>query len=179
MVRGEIQKNMTVSIRIEKTLTDEERRTLFEWGQNIFGVEDMLFRWRPKDWHFLVENDGQVLSHVGVLKTTVRVKQQDIAVGGIGGVVSVPEAQGRGHVHAAMSRAAEFMRDHLQVEFGMLFCLQRLMPFYERQSWHLLDDIVEFDQPTGKVVSPFCVMALPLADRQWPAGKVELGDWPW
>jgi len=113
------------------------------------------------------------------METTVRVGGRDIKVGGIGGVVSVPEARRRGHVHAAMRQAAEFMRDQLQVEFGMLFCLPRLVPFYARQNWLLLEDVVEFDQPAGPAVSPFHSMVLPFADRKWPAGKVELGGLPW
>ena len=58
---------MGVQIRLEKNLTDAERRTLFEWGQDIFGVADKLYQWRPKDWHFIVEENGRVVSHVGVI----------------------------------------------------------------------------------------------------------------
>lgn len=170
---------MTRIIRVEKILTDEERRTLFEWGKDIFGVQDKLFQWRPKDWHFIVEDEGRVVSHVGVLEATVRVGGREIRVGGIGGVVSVPEASGRGHAQAGMKRAVEFMRDELQVEFGMLFCLPRLAPFYARQNWQLLEELVEFEQPLGPVASPFCSMVLPFGDRSWPAGKVELGGLPW
>lgn len=170
---------MVGTIRLEKTLTDEERRTLFEWGPEIFGVQDKLFHWRPKDWHFIVEDEGRVVSHVGVLETAVRAGEREIRVGGIGGVVSVPEASGRGHAHAAMSRAAEFMRDELQVEFGMLFCLPRLRAFYAGQNWQLLEAVVEFDQPSGLVISPFHVMVLPFAEREWPSGKVEVGGLPW
>lgn len=170
---------MSVQIRLEKSLTDAERRTLFEWGQDIFGVADKLYQWRPKDWHFIVEENGCVVSHVGVLQTTVRAGQQTISVGGIGGVVSVPEAQGRGHAQSAMRRAAEFMCAELQAEFGMLFCLPRLAPFYARQGWQLLEEMVEFDQPSGPIASPFNVMTLPCHGHEWPAGKIEIGGLPW
>ena len=170
---------MGVEIRFERSLTDAERRTLFEWGKDIFGVADKLYQWRPKEWHFIVEEDGLVVSHVGVLQTTVRAGAREVRVGGIGGVVTVPEAQGRGHVHAAMRRAAEFMCDELQVEFGMLFCLPRLAPFYARQGWQLLAETVEFDQPSGPIASPFSVMALPCHGHEWPAGKIEVGGLPW
>ncbi|MEP6706974.1 MAG: GNAT family N-acetyltransferase [Pyrinomonadaceae bacterium] len=170
---------MSVQIRFEKSLTDEEWQTLFEWDKNIFGVEDMLYRWRPKDWHFIVEAKGRVVSHVGVLQTTVRAGEHAVLVAGIGGVVSVPEAQGRGHAQSAMRRAVEFMRDELQVEFGMLFCLPRLAPFYARQGWQLLEETVEFEQPSGPIPSPFCVMVLPFGGREWPAGKTLLGGLPW
>ncbi|HYE15101.1 MAG TPA: GNAT family N-acetyltransferase [Pyrinomonadaceae bacterium] len=171
---------MGVVIRLETELTDEERRTLFEWGEDIFGVRDKQFRWRPKDWHFLVEADGRVTTHVGVIKHTVRAGGREVTVGGIGGVVTVPEAQGNGLAQRAMRHAAEFMCDELQVEFGMLFCEDRLVPFYARLGWRKVEDEVEFEQEAGPVVSPFNVMVLPCGEgREWPAGRVEIGGLPW
>jgi predicted N-acetyltransferase YhbS len=173
------EKELSVEIRFADTLTDEERQTLFGWGENIFGVEDHLYRWRPKELHFITEEDGRVVSHVGVLKTEVTAGGREITVGGVGGVVTIPEAQGRRYVHTAMRRAAEFMRGELGVEFGMLFCLPRLAPFYARQGWQLLEEEVEFEQPTGKIISPFRVMALACDGRVWPAGRVEIAGLPW
>jgi aminoglycoside 2'-N-acetyltransferase I len=170
---------MTLEIRFAKTITEEERRTLFEWGTDIFGVADKLYQWRPKEVHFFVEDDGHVVSHVGILEATVQAGEREVRVGGIGGVVSVPEAQGRGHIHTAMRRAAEFMRDELQVEFGMLFCLPGLVPFYARQGWQLLDEIVQFQQPSGPVISPFRSMVLSWDGCEWPAGKVDVRGLPW
>jgi predicted GNAT family N-acyltransferase len=168
-----------VEIRFAGGLTDEERRSLFGWGENIFGVEDAQYRWRPKDYHFITEEDGRAISHVGVLKTEVKAGGQEVAVGGVGAVVTVPEARGRRLVHAAMRRAAEFICRELGAEFGMLFCLERLVPFYARQGWQLVEEEVEFEQPSGKVVSPFRVMVLPCGSRAWPAGRVEVAGFPW
>lgn len=170
---------MGVEIRLERSFTDEERETLFGWGKDIFGLEDRLYSWRPKEWHFITYEDGRAVSHVGVLKTTVRAGGREVTVGGVGGVVTVPEAQGRRHVHAAMRRAVEFICEKLKVEFGMLFCLQRLAPFYARQGWQLVEETIEFEQPAGTTVSPFRVMILPCGERVWPAGRVEVGGHPW
>ena len=170
---------MSAQIRFAKIMTDEERKTLFEWGKNIFGVEEMAYQWRPKVWHFFVEEGGKVVSHVGVVEAAVRAGDREVKVGGIGGVVSVPEVQGRGHIHKTMQRAVEFMRHELQVEFGMLFCLPRLVPFYGRQGWLLLEETVEFEQPAGPVVSPFRSMILSWDGRAWPAGKINVGGLPW
>ena len=173
------EKVLGVEIRFAEQLTDEERAALFGWGENIFGVEDAHYRWRPKDYHFVTEEDGRPLSHVGVLKDTVRAGGLDVTVGGIGGVVTIPEAQGRHLVHEAMRRAAVFMCEELGVEFGMLFCLPRLAPFYARQGWQSVEDEAEFEQPTGKVVWPFRVMVLPCGSQAWPAGRVEVAGFPW
>jgi predicted GNAT family N-acyltransferase len=168
-----------VEIRLEKSLTDEERRTLFQWGENIFGVEDALLRWRPKELHLIVEDEGRAVAHIGVVQTTVRVGGREVSVGGVGGVVSVPEARGRGHVHAGMLRADAFMCEELKVEAGMLFCLERLVAFYARQGWQLIEETVEIEQPTGTIVSPMRVMVKPCGGSIWPAGKIEVGGLPW
>jgi predicted GNAT family N-acyltransferase len=119
------------------------------------------------------------LSHVGVLKTTVKAGGTDVTVGGVGGVVTRPEAQGRRLVHAAMRRAAAFICEELKADSGMLFCLQSLSPFYARQGWRLLEEETEFGQPSGRVVSPFRVMVLPCGGYEWPAGRVEVAGFPW
>jgi len=170
---------LSVEIRFAETLTDEQKVAIFGWGKDIFGVEDKLYRWTPKEYHFVTEEDGRPLSHVGLLKTVVKAGGRDVTVAGIGGVVTRPEAQGRRYVHAMMQRAAKFMCEELKVDAGMLFCLQRLMSFYARQGWQLLEVETEFEQPTGRVVSPYRVMVLPCGDFEWPAGRVEVAGLPW
>jgi predicted GNAT family N-acyltransferase len=142
-------------------------------------LEDADYRWRPKDLHFITEEDGRVVSHVGLLKTGVTAGGRTVTVGGIGGVVTIPEAQGRRYVHAAMRRATEYMCAELRVEFGMLFCLPRLKPFYAPQGWRLIEEEVEFEQPTGKVVWPYHIMVRPCGEHVWPAGRVEVAGPPW
>ena len=170
---------LSAEIRFAETLTDEERQSLFFWGKDIFGLEDAAYRWRPKELHFITEEDGRVLSHVGLVRTRVKAGGQEVTVCGVGGVVTRPEAQGRRLVHAAMQEAARYMCGEMGVEFGMLFCLPRLAPFYERQGWQFVEDEVEIDQPDGPVVWPYRVMVLPCGERVWPAGRVEVGGLPW
>lgn len=170
---------MSVEIRYTEALTEEERQALFGWGEDIFGLEDRDYCWRPKDYHFITEEDGRPLSHVGIIKTTVGVGGRTVTVGGIGGVVTVPEAQGRRLVHEGMRQAAEFICRELGADFGMLYCLPRLENFYAQQGWQTLADEVEIEQPAGKVVWPYRVMVRPCGERVWPAGRVEVGGLPW
>ena len=170
---------MSAEIRFAETLTEAERESLFKWGEMIFGIEDAAYRWRPKELHFITEDDGRAVSHVGLVRTQVSVGGRELTVAGVGGVVTRPEAQGRRLVHAAMSEAARYMCADMGVEFGMLFCLPRLTPFYERQGWQLVPDEVEIEQPDGPIVWPYHTMILPCGGRQWPAGRVEVGGLPW
>ena len=170
---------MNESIRVVKELTDEERERLFGWGENIFGIEDNKYSWRPKDLHIILDVDGQAASHVGLIEQTVNVAGQFVRVGGVGAVVTAGDLHGRGYAQKTMRYAEKVMCEDLNVEFGLLFCLDRLKPFYERQHWQLVSEPVEFEQPSGKMVSPFNVMVLPCQGQTWPAGAVDLCSLPW
>src|SRR4051794_8773264 len=100
---------MPDEIRQAEVLTDEERQLLFGWGENIFGVAALKLSWRPKDLHFLLYADGEPVSHVGVLKHVVGVNGAPATVGGVGGVVTVPEAQKKGFACQLMQHTAKFL----------------------------------------------------------------------
>jgi hypothetical protein len=170
---------MSELIRVTYQLTDEERLQLFGWGENIFGIEDAKYTWRPKDIHIILDVDGEPVSHVGLVDHLVSVSSREVRVGGVGGVVTAGHLHGRGHAQKALRFAERFMFDELGVEFGLLFCLDRLRPFYERQGWLILNDPVKFDQPSGQMISPLNVMVLPGGSDEWPAGAVDLRSLPW
>jgi hypothetical protein len=170
---------MSETIRVAKELTADERERLFGWGENIFGLEDNKYTWRPKEVHIILDVDGQAASHVGLLEQTVDVAGQPVRVGGVGAVVTAGEMHGRGLAQKALRYAERFMCEELQVEFGLLFCLDRLKPFYARQNWQLVSEPVKFDQPSGKMISPLNVMVLPCGERIWPAGAIDLCSLPW
>lgn len=166
---------------IEQTerFADEEKRLLFGWGEDIFGVSSLNLRWRPKQLHFLLRLDGKAVSHVGLLRHEVSVAGESMTVGGIGGVVTLPEAQGRGFARRLMKRAMEVAERDSQVDAGLLFCLERLVPYYEALGWQLVNDRVLIEQPNGKIGSPLKVMVLPCGGFVWPVGEVELNSFPW
>ena len=170
---------MSEQIRVVTGITDEERKLLFGWGENIFGIEDNQYQWRPKDLHIILDVDGRAVSHVGLINHTVEVGGTPVRVGGVGGVATNGEVHGRGYAQKTLRFAEKYMCEEMNVEFGLLFCLDRLRPFYERQNWQLLYAPVEFEQPSGKMISPLNVMVLPCSEADWPAGAVNLQSLPW
>jgi GNAT superfamily N-acetyltransferase len=121
---------MTIEILRVETLSDANRATLFDWGEDIFGADHFKLRWRPKDLHFLMIVDGELVSHVGILKHEVSVGNRVIRVAGVGGVVTVPHAQKRGYASELMRHAADFF-SHWDVEGGLLFCMPRRVKLYQ------------------------------------------------
>ena len=170
---------MADEIRQAEVLTDEEKQRLFGWGENIFGVGTFKLTWRPKDLHFLLYSDGEPVSHVGVLKHVVSVNGEPASVGGVGGVVTVPEAQKKGLARRLMRHAAKFLEQEWEVDAGLLFCLPKLLAYYEALGWQEVETSVLIEQPSGKIVSPLRVMVLPLVGEGWSSGSIELGSLPW
>lgn len=170
---------MSENIRFVRELTDAERQRLFGWGEHIFGIEDANYTWRPKELHFILDVDNDPVSHVGLIDHTVSVAGQPVRVAGVGGVATAGDMHGRGYARKTLRHAVKYMCEELKVEFGLLFCLDRLMPFYARQNWQLLHEPVEIDQPSGRMTSPLNVMVLPCGDRVWPAGVTDLQSLPW
>ncbi len=168
-----------MEIRLVANLSEADKQQLFEWGPDVFGAEALHLQWRPKDWHFLVYANDQLVSHVGIVKHIVTAGEQQVSVGGIGGVVTVPAAQSKGYASTALQQATNFMREELMVEFGLLFCLQRMIPFYQRFGWQEVREPVIIDQPSEKILSPLVVMVLPCRNQTWPTGTVKLESLPW
>jgi len=170
---------MTTEIRCVKALTDEEKRQLFGWGENIFGVTPLKLSWRPKDLHFLLYSDGELVSHVGVLRHVVSLNGKPTTIGGVGGVVTVPQAQKKGFATRLMQRTAKFFECEWKVDAGLLFCFPDLMAYYRALGWQTVERTVLIEQPGGKIASPLRVMVLPLSEGCWTSGNIELLSLPW
>ena len=168
-----------LEIRLAETMTQEEAKILFDWGDDVFGARHISFHCRKSDVHFMGYADGQLVSHLGLVKAEVPVAGQPVAVGGIGGVVTIGPAQHRGYARQMLRQAAAYLCETWPVEFGMLFCLPRLVPFYSGLGWQQVAAPVSIDQPEGRVASPMLVMVKPCqSERVWPAGALEMGL-PW
>jgi len=166
-------------IRQTDALTVEETQILFGWGENIFGAEPHKLSWRPKDLHFILYADSEPVSHASILKHEVLVDGEPVTVGGVGGLVTVPQGQRKGYANRLVQHATKYLETEWRVDAGFLFCLARLMPYYGRLGWQEVGDQVIIQQPAGEIVSPMCVMVLPFGGREWPAGSIELRSLPW
>ena len=170
---------MVEVIRLVECLTDEEKQQLFGWEKNIFGVEPLNLKWRPKDLHFLFYSGGELISHVGILKHVVTVNGEFVTVGGIGGVVTIPKAQRRGFAHRLMLHTAKFLECEWKVAAGLLFCLPGIVAYYEALRWQRAEGPVLIEQPNGKFPSPLQVMVLPLCKKESLDGRIDIRSLPW
>lgn len=169
---------MAFEIRRQNHITPEQENRIHGWSDTIYGSFDG-FAFREKDEHLLGYADGVLVSHAGLLTQTVDVAGQQFAVGGVGSVVTVPEAQGKGYATAILATLPDEFRNRMRVDFGMLFCRDALVPFYVRLGWRAMTDPVTVQQPDGERVVPFNIMVLPARSSAWPAGPVHIPSLPW
>ena len=170
---------METEIKHARALTEAEQHKLFSWGEDIFEVQPLTLRWRHKDVRFVLYDQGEPVSHAGILKHSVSVNGEPVSVVGLGGVVTVPEAQGKGFARQLVRHAMRFAEGEWKVDAGLLFCRPQMVAYYEGLGWQVVESPVIIEQPSGKIASPLQVMVLPFGEVCWPAGSVDLQSLPW
>jgi GNAT superfamily N-acetyltransferase len=170
---------MEIEVKRTNELAESERAYIDAWLIQQFAEESGDYEWSDVDWHVLLRVNGQLVSHVEIVERIGAVDGRPVKLGGIGGVVTLPEWRGRGLATATLERAAAFMCEELQVAFGLLICGRDMIPFYSRLGWQVVAGPLVFDQPGGKVVFDDVTMVLPCVGQEWPEGAIDLCGLPW
>lgn len=165
--------------QLENAQTDEVGGQAF-YNPDPTPVSEMEgIEWSNAEFFVLGALDGRIVSQIGLLRREVRVGEQVIPVGGVGGVATHPEFQRRGYAGLLLDAAARFMRDEMDVSFGMLVCSPQREPYYRKFNWQPVRDRVVFDTPTGQRAWHEVTMILPLTGETWPRGLVDMCGHPW
>jgi hypothetical protein len=169
---------MDIRFKVRRRIPNSEQKILFEWGTDIFGGAKYHLEWRPADYHVIGYLKREPVTHVGIVKHSVRVGSVRKTVGGIGGVVTVPQKQRQGLAKMCLSYAHYYMRYELAVEYGFLFCLEQLVSYYRDIGWRMLENKVLINQPRGALFAPLPSMVFEFSPP-WPEGLVTLDSLPW
>lgn len=168
-----------LEIKTVTSLSEAEEKKLYGWGENIFGVQAHALHWRHKEVRFALSDKGQLVSHAAILQHPVNINGQPIMVVGLGGVVTVPEAQRKGFARQLVQHVMKYAETEWQVEAGLLFCRPQMIHYYAAMGWQQVESTVLIDQPNGKIASPLPVMVLTFRDSTWPPGTIDLDSLPW
>ncbi len=132
-------------------------------------------------WSVLIERDGIVIAHAGVVDRTILAGGQRVRVAGVQNVFVLPEHRGCGLFRRIMSTVREEGRRR-GCELGMLFCIHDIGILYERLGWRFIErDVTRIDENGCPQPLPEknLIMIEPLSRTDLPPGDLLLqgNDW--
>jgi aminoglycoside 2'-N-acetyltransferase I len=138
-----------------RRLTEQELGEIRALMARAFGTGEDAFA--QEDWehalggtHFVVEVDGQIVSHASVVPRTIEIDGRPLRTGYVEAVATLPGRQGEGHGSVVMAAATEHIRK--RYELGALGTGRH--SFYERLGWETWQGPASVLAPTGRRRTP-------------------------
>ncbi len=133
---------MQLEIKATAQLNDDEAGALKALSAAVYPPKPDAaknaspIKWARPQWSILLRDvDSQLVSYVGALTRLGLCDNQEILIGGIGGVKTHPAQRGKGYAKAGIQRATDFLRRELGVDFSLLVCRADLLTYYQRLGW--------------------------------------------
>ncbi len=126
------------------------------------------------------DENGLVVSHVGVYVREAEWDGLPVRIGGIGAVMTHPDYRRQGHARTGLRRALTVLHDDAKVAFALLFCEPPLVMYYAHQGWQRFSGIVIVQQPGGSApFTKFLSMTLGIRQAAATQGRIDLRGLPW
>lgn len=173
---------MRIDITRREDVPQPLQDDMFKRGSEMdWGNSDGVIEWSRSEWKLIVWEGDAWVSSIALLKKAITVDGKPVTVGGIGGVMTLPEWRGRGYASAAMKAAADFIRDEMKAPFGLLICNPHRAHLYQSLGWKVIEAPTFFEQSTGKrqFSDVMLVMTYACTEQPWPDGPVDLCGPPW
>lgn len=136
--------------------------------------------WAKPDWCIRIfDQTGRLVTYAGLVLRSGKQEQAAVRIGGIGGVMTHPEARGRGYAGIAMRQALEFFCSQ-GVDFALLVCKPQLLKYYGSMGWQefigqlLVRQYGREDRFTFNRVMTHAVQVVAPVD-----GSIDLAGPPW
>lgn len=136
--------------------------------------------WAAATWCVVCRDDDRTaLCHVGIIRRDGRVNDSPATIGGIGGVMTHPDARRQGLASQCIRRAIEFF-DEQAVDFALLVCERGLVALYEKLGWRLYPGPLFVSQHGRRERFTFNLpMIHPVRSPGPTAGVIDLAGPPW
>jgi aminoglycoside 2'-N-acetyltransferase I len=177
-------------MKIEFTATDQlsetQKESLKQLRTTVYPAAALAtligtqFVWESPQWSVLVWDEDELVSRVGLVLREIISNGETKTIGGIGGVMTHPERQGKGHASAGMREALRLFEEEFKVAYALLFCGSRVIEFYKRLQWKPFEGEIFVEQPKGRI--NFTANTAMVFDIKEPAplkGSLDLKGLPW
>jgi len=178
--------NIDVSFLPEKNVSPELNQQIAALDHIAFAGDDIdddpefsSVKWTSPDWMALGFLHGELVTQLCLPKREITVGTEQVWVTGIGGMATHPNHQHMGCGSALLRATESFMRDEIQVPFGLLICADSTRQFYALTGWQDVADMLYYRQENKKLMLHTSVMILELNNQKWPAGEIDLCGSPW
>ncbi len=134
------------------------------------------------NWTVLMEEDSEVVAHVGIVERKIRVGDEQVNIAGVQNVFVLPEYRAK-RLFFKVMKASMVEADKLGHDYGLLFCVPDLEKFYAICKWRLLPDrkARRVDKKGEQVDLPSknISMYYPLGRSEFPPEDIHLqgNDW--
>lgn len=171
---------LEILIKRAGELTEMENDQIDEAASLAYaGLPAPDYCWSDSEWFVLGKLEGKVVSLFGILCRDVLVGGNTVRLAGVGGVATHPDYQKKGFAGQLLERGAIFMRDQLQVPFGLLVCSEERTAYYAKFGWQPMNAPLYFTCRGERLLLDSPVMILPFLDDPWQEGEVDLQGGPW
>jgi len=185
---------MNVTCTQESDLTEAQRQEILDLQHAAFPKVAQFARQRwwhtklsPQElWFMARDDDGRLIGSVRVVPRRIATGAGDLDVAGAGNVCSHPAARGSGAASACMRAFVERLAEGL-ADYGVLFCGPDLRAFYEKFSWRVADNEIEYVDAQGgsrKRSDPnrkghMMIHAGRRPADDWPEGLIDINGPDW
>jgi aminoglycoside 2'-N-acetyltransferase I len=135
------QKSHRINLHKIADLTDNETIIRRALAKAVYPPESVAnwpgrsIEWTPAQWCIMYWGDeDEALSHTGIIIREGKADQKSVKIGGIGGVMTHPQARKQGLASQVIERAFEFFLQQ-EVDFALLVCEPPLITIYEKMGW--------------------------------------------
>lgn len=175
---------LRVDIYAADAVSIELQLLIREWGALCFPDGGAPFQWsNDEPWQAVTFDGDTPVSSLAIFDRVVTVGGEAIRFGGLGGVMTPPQYEGRGYASRMLQDVNTFMRQEMGVPFAFLVTHTGLIPFYGRAGWQVVERPVWFSQPDREDRVTFddeaISMVVALGERPLPDGEIDLCGLPW
>lgn len=142
------------------------------WGHLAFADPEL---------RVLLEAEGELVCHVGILWRVATWNGRNVRIGGIGSVATRQDSRRHGYASVALNAAMRTLKDERATDFALLFCAPELAGFYQARGWRAFAGEILADQPGGRAVLDLDSLRPHVFDiRRAPReGTIDICGLPW
>ncbi len=170
---------MKIEVKAYDQLTDfEKARTDCVVTSSLYAYHTGM-KWAQGDWIVMVWEDNDLVSNVHIIDRMAKVGEKPVRLGGIGNIATKVEWRKRGYAAFALKTAQKYLADPLRVDFGLMTCIDSLVPHYEKLGWQRVASSYIHEQEGKRMAFTYPVMILPVEKKEFPKGTIDVCGLPW